>query len=79
MDMQTKTFSYTLLCSYARIVCVWCSIKSIIINPVQVVKVLITQDETTLILDYKLERSIMLVLLIFKLWNPKLNRNKKYY
>jgi hypothetical protein len=32
---------------------------------VQVVKVLITQDETTLILDYKLGRSIMLVLLIF--------------
>jgi hypothetical protein len=55
MDMQTKNFFILYFGSYARIVfCVWCSIKSIIINPVQVVKVLITQDETTLILDYKL-------------------------
>jgi hypothetical protein len=38
---------------------------------VQVVKVLITQDETTLILDYKLERSIMLVLLIFATSKPQ--------
>jgi hypothetical protein len=53
MDMQTKTFHTLTLAATRGSFCVWCSIKSIIINPVQV-KVLITQDETTLILDYKL-------------------------
>jgi hypothetical protein len=63
MDMQTKNF-FILYFGSARIVFVSGAQLSPLLT-VQVVKVLITQDETTLILDYKLERSIMLVLLIF--------------
>jgi hypothetical protein len=71
MDMQTKTFSYSLLWQLRadRFV------SGAQLSPLLLIgascKVLITQDETTLILDYKLGRSIMLVLLIFATSKPQ--------